>query len=77
MYFHEAKEVVSYLSRRSQWEIVGDRQCCYRAEISTRELYRPPNSFSSVSALLIARVGAFLGFFRDLQDCHSFAPLQF
>ena len=33
-------------------------------------------SFSSVSTLLIARVGAFFSIFQDLQDCYTFAPLQ-
>ena len=33
-------------------------------------------SFSSVSRPPIARVGAFFTVFRDLQDCHSFAPLR-
>ena len=33
-------------------------------------------SFSAVSTLLIARVGAFFQDFRDLQDLHSFAPLR-
>ena len=33
-------------------------------------------SFSSVSTATIARVGAFFRIFQDLQDLHSFAPLQ-
>ena len=33
-------------------------------------------SFSSVSTPPIARVGAFFSICRDLQDCHSFAPLR-
>ena len=33
-------------------------------------------SFSAVSRPPIARVGAFFTVFRDLQDCHSFAPLR-
>ena len=33
-------------------------------------------SFSAVSTLLIARVGAFFQDFQDLQDLHSFAPLR-
>ena len=33
-------------------------------------------SFSSVSTPLMTRVGAFFSIFRDLQDLHSFAPLQ-
>ena len=33
-------------------------------------------SFSSVSTLLIARVGAIFSILRDLQDCYTFAPLQ-
>ena len=33
-------------------------------------------SFSSVSTLLIARVGACFSIFQDLQDCYTFAPLQ-
>jgi len=33
-------------------------------------------SFSSVWTAPIARVGAFFSIFRDLQDSHSFAPLQ-
>ena len=33
-------------------------------------------SFSAVSTLLIARVGAFFQVFQDLQDLHSFAPLR-
>jgi hypothetical protein len=32
--------------------------------------------FSAVSTATIARVGAFFRIFRDLQDVHSFAPLQ-
>ena len=33
-------------------------------------------SFSSVSRPLIARVGAFFSILRDLQNLHSFAPVQ-
>ena len=33
-------------------------------------------SFSAVWTATIARVGAFFSIFRDLQDVHSFAPLQ-
>ena len=33
-------------------------------------------SFSSVSTATIARVGSFFSIFRDLQDLHSFAPLE-
>ena len=33
-------------------------------------------SFSAGSTPLIARVGAFFSIFRDLQDLHSFAPLE-
>ena len=33
-------------------------------------------SFSSVSTPLMTRVGAFFSIFRDLQDLHSFAPLE-
>ena len=33
-------------------------------------------SFSSVSTLLIARVGACFSIFQNLQDCYAFAPLQ-
>ena len=42
----------------------------------TREKAKERGSFSSVSTLLLARVGAFFSIFRDLQDCHTFAPLQ-
>ena len=34
-------------------------------------------SFSAVSTPLIARVGAFFSIFRNLQECHTFAPLHF
>ena len=33
-------------------------------------------SFSALWTATIARVGAFFGIFRDLQDYHSFAPLR-
>ena len=33
-------------------------------------------SFSAVSTATIARKDAFFSIFRDLQDLHSFAPLQ-
>ena len=33
-------------------------------------------SFSAVSTPLIARVGAFVRIFQNLEDLHSFAPLQ-
>ena len=44
------------------------------ASLTVQQTCRGP--FSSVSTFLIARVGAFFSIFRDLQDCHSFAPLQ-
>ena len=44
------------------------------ASLAVQQTCRGP--FSSVSTLLIARVGAFFRIFRDLQDCHTFAPLQ-
>ena len=33
-------------------------------------------SFSAVSTATIARLGSFYSIFRDLQDLHTFAPLQ-
>ena len=33
-------------------------------------------SFSAISTPLIARLGAFFRIFQNLQDLHSFAPLQ-
>ena len=48
-------------------------------------LYRQPKDaagsavstlFSAVSTATIARIGAFFSFFRDLQDQHTFVPLQ-
>ena len=39
-------------------------------------LWTSDGSFSVVSTRPIARIGAFVGIFRDLQDLHTFAPLR-
>jgi hypothetical protein len=46
-----------------------------QAKIRENDQETLEGSLSAVSTLLIARVGAFLSSFRDLQDLLSFAPL--
>ena len=48
----------------------------YLGDLYTESGHTLDGSFSSVSRPPIARVGAFFTVFRDLQDCHSFAPLR-
>ena len=61
------------------WQHLCCDQCCLegRSRLASLTAHKTCQaSFSSLSTLLIARVGGFFSIFRDLQECHTFAPLQ-
>ena len=49
---------------------------CLGADMHFQNLATLDGSFSAASTPLIARLGAFFRIFQNLQDLHSFAPLQ-
>ena len=90
--FHYFTRVLSQNPGDAQSFCVHERAAARRPQLAIefdRVLTKDPNeineifgfktlggSFSSVWTATIARVGAFFSIFRDLQDLHSFVPLQ-
>ena len=64
------------LSERERRALREEVPPCCAAPNSIRHRRTFDGPFSAVSTATIARVVAFFRIFRDLQDVHSFAPLQ-